>query len=56
MFITFETPLINEKNRISLWIIMDQELIVEIEDAKIVNNKITILNNVDLKLKKGEFV
>lgn len=35
---------------------MDQELIVEIEDAKIVNNKITILNNVDLKLKKGEFV
>ena len=35
---------------------MDQELIVDIEDAKIVNNKITILNEVNLKLRKGEFV
>lgn len=35
---------------------MDEELIVNIENAKIVNNKITILNEVNLKLKKGEFV
>jgi cell division transport system ATP-binding protein len=34
---------------------MDQELIVNIENAKIVNNKITILKDVDLKLQKGEF-
>lgn len=34
----------------------DQELVVNIENAKIVNNKITILNEVDLKLDKGEFV
>lgn len=34
---------------------MDQELIVNIENAKIVNNKITILKDVDLKLHKGEF-
>jgi len=34
---------------------MDQELIVNIENAKIVNNKITILKEVDLKLHKGEF-
>jgi cell division transport system ATP-binding protein len=35
---------------------MDEELIVDIDKAKIVNNKNTILNEVDLKLKKGEFV
>lgn len=34
----------------------DQELVVNIENAKVVNNKITILNEVDLKLNKGEFV
>lgn len=34
----------------------DQELVVNIENAKIINNKITILNEVDLKLNKGEFV
>jgi cell division transport system ATP-binding protein len=34
---------------------MDQELIVNIENAKIVNNKITILKDVNLTLHKGEF-
>lgn len=35
---------------------MDQESIVNIENAKIVNNKTTILNEVNLQLDKGEFV
>jgi cell division transport system ATP-binding protein len=35
---------------------MDKETIVNIENAKIVNSKITILNEVNLKLESGEFV
>lgn len=35
---------------------MEEKAIVNIEKAKIVNSKITILNEVDLNLKAGEFV
>lgn len=35
---------------------MEEKAVVNIEKAKIVNSKITILNEVDLKLNAGEFV
>lgn len=35
---------------------MEEKAVVNIEKAKIVNSKVTILNEVDLNLKAGEFV